>query len=74
MVAFQPHGNLPRLDGIGKQEFDGIEARFPGGGKAVEEGQFGKHHAEVGSEVRHGGTQVRAMDTILAQIGNWWRA
>ena len=38
---------------VGKEEFDRVEAIGRGGCEALQEGHFGVHHREVGSESGH---------------------
>ena len=52
-VAFQPLADGLRRMIVGKQEFDGREARFRRRVEAVEERHFGEHHGEIGGKAGH---------------------
>jgi hypothetical protein len=52
-VALQAAQDLLRLEGVGKQELDGVEAGRAGGGEAFEEAEFVEQQAQVGGESWH---------------------
>ena len=43
-VILQARGDFGGRVLVGKQEFDGLEARLPGGREAVQERDFAEHH------------------------------
>ena len=49
----QAGGDLGRVEGVGEEELDSLEAGGPRGGEALEERVLLEHHAEVGGEARH---------------------
>ena len=54
LVVLQALGDFLWREVVGKQKFNGLEARARSGGKAVQEGQLGVKHGEVGGKFRHG--------------------
>src|SRR4030095_15453870 len=52
-VGAQGRGQILLGKGIGKQVLHGVEARGPGGGEALHEGQLGEEHGEIGGELGH---------------------
>lgn len=53
-VVCEPLRQLAGVEGVGKEEFDGLKAIGSGGGKPVQKRMLVVEHAEVGGKVGHG--------------------
>ena len=53
-AVLEPLGDLGRRVLVGKEKLHRLEPRGAGAREAVEEGDLGEHHRQVGGEARHG--------------------